>query len=443
MHVPITLAGRLFGVLSATHEVPGRFGEDDLRRLAALGVGAAGAIAHALEFEHERRIARALTAGFVPEPPDPQTGLELGLLYEPVAHEVGGGDVFGVWTLPSLAVAVLIGDVSGKGLEVAGRQRDGALLRRGARVGHGVARRGARPDQPDPAHAPAPRRLRDRLPRRRRRRAPALTATPATRRPACCARAASRSRCPAAGCRSASRTTGRTRSARSSSTAATSSSPPPTGCSRCGASGRFFGDDRLPELLASYGARRRRRSSPSASSRGAGVDAGAARRRRRARAAARARARAARRAREQPGGAGAVRGVPGARARALGEEFEPTDEIFASERAFRGGARRLRRPLRARASRSRAAATARSAPEAERDQAHVRDRGRAPPGPRAAGAWPSSSGAARAHGRAPHPLLSTEVLAEARALYASAGYTEAEVMHAGGPAATSGWRRTL
>ena len=119
MHVPITLAGRLFGVLTAMHEVPGRFGEDDLRRLAALGVGAAGAIAHALEFEHERRIARALTAGFVPEPPDPQTGLELGLVYEPVAHEAGGGDVFGVWTLPSLAVAVLIGDVSGKGLEVA------------------------------------------------------------------------------------------------------------------------------------------------------------------------------------------------------------------------------------------------------------------------------------------------------------------------------------
>ncbi len=119
MHVPITLAGRLFGVLTATHQVPGRFGEADLGRLAALGTGAAGAIAHGLEFEHERRIARALTAGFVPAPPDPMTGLELGLVYEPVAHEVGGGDVFGVWTLPSGAVAVLIGDVAGKGLEVA------------------------------------------------------------------------------------------------------------------------------------------------------------------------------------------------------------------------------------------------------------------------------------------------------------------------------------
>jgi GAF domain-containing protein/GNAT superfamily N-acetyltransferase len=119
MHVPITLGGRLFGVLSANHELQGRFAQDDLRRLAALGVGAAGAIAHALEFEHERRIARSLTAGFVPGPPDPQTGLELGLVYDPVAHEVGGGDVFGVWTLPSGAVAVLIGDVAGKGLEVA------------------------------------------------------------------------------------------------------------------------------------------------------------------------------------------------------------------------------------------------------------------------------------------------------------------------------------
>lgn len=119
MHVPITLAGRLFGVLSAMHEVPGRFGETDLQRLASLGVGAAGAISHALELEHERRIARALTRGYLPGPPDPQTGLELGLVYEPVAHQVGGGDVFGVWTQPSGAVAVLVGDVSGKGIEVA------------------------------------------------------------------------------------------------------------------------------------------------------------------------------------------------------------------------------------------------------------------------------------------------------------------------------------
>jgi serine phosphatase RsbU (regulator of sigma subunit) len=32
---------------------------------------------------------------------------------------VGGGDIFGVWTLPSGALAVLVGDVTGKGLEIA------------------------------------------------------------------------------------------------------------------------------------------------------------------------------------------------------------------------------------------------------------------------------------------------------------------------------------
>jgi GAF domain-containing protein/GNAT superfamily N-acetyltransferase len=119
MHVPITLARRLFGVLTASHDVPDRFGDGDLARLVDLAHGAAGAIANALDFQRERRIAQALTRGFVPGQPDVLAGLELGLVYEPVAHEVGGGDVFGVWTLPSGAVAILLGDVSGKGLEVA------------------------------------------------------------------------------------------------------------------------------------------------------------------------------------------------------------------------------------------------------------------------------------------------------------------------------------
>jgi GNAT superfamily N-acetyltransferase len=46
-------------------------------------------------------------------------GFSLGLVYEPVGHEVSGGDIFGAWRLPSGALAVLVGDVSGKGLEVA------------------------------------------------------------------------------------------------------------------------------------------------------------------------------------------------------------------------------------------------------------------------------------------------------------------------------------
>ena len=80
---------------------------------------AAGAIANALDFQRERRVADALTRGFVPRRGRDIPGFELGLVYEPAGHEVGGGDIFGVWTLPSGALAVLVGDVSGKGLEVA------------------------------------------------------------------------------------------------------------------------------------------------------------------------------------------------------------------------------------------------------------------------------------------------------------------------------------
>jgi GAF domain-containing protein len=118
VHVPIALGPRIFGVLTASHPEPGHFGEHELGRLEALARPAAGAIANALDFQREHRVAGALTRGFVPR----QTGIpgfELGLVYEPAGHEVGGGDIFGVWTLPSGALAVLIGDVSGKGLEVA------------------------------------------------------------------------------------------------------------------------------------------------------------------------------------------------------------------------------------------------------------------------------------------------------------------------------------
>jgi GAF domain-containing protein len=118
VHVPIALGPRIFGVLTASHSEPGHFGAYERTRLEALARPAAGAIANALDFQRERRVADALTRGYIPRQDD-IPGFELGLVYEPAGHEVGGGDIFGVWTLPSGALAVLVGDVSGKGLEVA------------------------------------------------------------------------------------------------------------------------------------------------------------------------------------------------------------------------------------------------------------------------------------------------------------------------------------
>jgi serine phosphatase RsbU (regulator of sigma subunit)/GNAT superfamily N-acetyltransferase len=119
VHVPLGLGPRRFGMLTVIHPEEGALDDEVLALLDSFARPAAAAIANALEFQHERRIAGALTRGFVPGAPPELEGFELGLVYEPVGHEVSGGDIFGVWRLPSGALAVLVGDVSGKGLEVA------------------------------------------------------------------------------------------------------------------------------------------------------------------------------------------------------------------------------------------------------------------------------------------------------------------------------------
>jgi serine phosphatase RsbU (regulator of sigma subunit) len=118
-HVPLSLGPRLFGVLTVADEDPRACDPALLDRMVAFGRAAAGAIANALDFQRERRVALALTQGFIPGPLPELEGFEAGLVYSPSGHAAGGGDFFGMWRLPSGSVAVLVGDVSGKGIEVA------------------------------------------------------------------------------------------------------------------------------------------------------------------------------------------------------------------------------------------------------------------------------------------------------------------------------------
>jgi GAF domain-containing protein len=117
MHAPIEIGPRLYGVLTVVHDEPGRFGEAELQLLAQLARSSAAAIANALDFGRERRLARALTLGFVPESLPALAGYESGLLYAPALGEPTGGDAYGAWTLPGGDIAVLVGDVAGKGVE--------------------------------------------------------------------------------------------------------------------------------------------------------------------------------------------------------------------------------------------------------------------------------------------------------------------------------------
>ena len=117
-HVPIVLGPRVYGVLSVAAGEDG-FDAGGLERLREFAPVAAAAIANALDYERERRVARAMTAGFVPQRPPRLEDHEVGFVYEPAGRQAGGGDVFGIWTLPGGALGLLVGDVSGKGLEVA------------------------------------------------------------------------------------------------------------------------------------------------------------------------------------------------------------------------------------------------------------------------------------------------------------------------------------
>ncbi len=118
-HVPIELGPRLFGVLSVAHEESDFFSDTDLGEMVKFARLAAAAIANAADHQHEQQLVRALARGFAPAGPERLPGFDLGIRYEPAGRHSSGGDIYGAWLAGDDRAAVLVGDVSGKGLEVA------------------------------------------------------------------------------------------------------------------------------------------------------------------------------------------------------------------------------------------------------------------------------------------------------------------------------------
>jgi serine phosphatase RsbU (regulator of sigma subunit) len=117
--VPIELGPRLFGVLSLVREESPEFDRADLELALKVARIAAAGLANAHDFQQERHLARTLTHGFVPTSLPRVPGWDVGVLYEPADDQPTGGDLYGAWPLPNGDVAVLIGDVAGKGIETA------------------------------------------------------------------------------------------------------------------------------------------------------------------------------------------------------------------------------------------------------------------------------------------------------------------------------------
>lgn len=117
--VPLLLDGVVIGVLHVTSEALGRFGEDDLRLLVAAAERAALAIGRAQAVERERRVAETLQRSLLPDRLTATEGYELAARFVPGDEVEVGGDWYDAIPLPSGELAVVIGDVAGKGLRAA------------------------------------------------------------------------------------------------------------------------------------------------------------------------------------------------------------------------------------------------------------------------------------------------------------------------------------
>jgi len=117
--VPLMLDGDVIGVLHVSSNDLDRFGDEDLALLVPAAERAALAIGRARVVERERRIAETLQRSLLPEALPAIEGLELAARFLPGAGVEVGGDWYDALPLPSGELAVVIGDVAGKGLPAA------------------------------------------------------------------------------------------------------------------------------------------------------------------------------------------------------------------------------------------------------------------------------------------------------------------------------------
>lgn len=119
IHVPIALGERTHGLLTLHSSAPGHFGPRELQVLTELALHAAAALRNAAQYEHERYVAETLQESLLAQDLPEVPGLELAALYRPSEGASVGGDLYNVWLLPDGRLALLVGDVSGKGVDAA------------------------------------------------------------------------------------------------------------------------------------------------------------------------------------------------------------------------------------------------------------------------------------------------------------------------------------
>lgn len=108
------------GAIAVLFDRSFNLGPDEAEALNVLAVQSATALGNALRFERQRRVARSLQAGLLRTAMPEIDGCVLAATYHPASGERDvGGDYYDVFDLPDDKVALVVGDVSGKGAEAA------------------------------------------------------------------------------------------------------------------------------------------------------------------------------------------------------------------------------------------------------------------------------------------------------------------------------------
>lgn len=129
--VPLLAQGRGIGVIAFGHVPPVPFTEIEQYFATRLTSIAALTLDNAFAYEREHAIADALQEAVL-SPPAAISGIESAYLYRAASAEAAvGGDFYDIFELDRGKVGLLVGDVSGKGLEAA---RLTSLVRDGARA---------------------------------------------------------------------------------------------------------------------------------------------------------------------------------------------------------------------------------------------------------------------------------------------------------------------
>ncbi len=118
--IPIATAGELVAVLTVTSMDAERpIGEDSLEAVASLAAHAVLAVDNARLYQQQRHFLESMQRSLLPSSQPDVAGLELGHAYESSARLEVGGDVYDFLPLGEDRLAVILGDVTGHGVDAA------------------------------------------------------------------------------------------------------------------------------------------------------------------------------------------------------------------------------------------------------------------------------------------------------------------------------------